>query len=415
MFNSPVILIFSVLLLGISIRLWIVRRRHKKAHELLSKTRDKLSVAEDIALKLRELTSALENTVDGIARLDARGFYVTVNKAHTAITGVKFEEIIGRPWHLNFHPDEIQNIAPYLEQVKTTGKAEFETRGVRKSGEVYWLRAIWRAVYDQRNEYLGFFSFLKDLTEQKEHEALIEEHRAKMLQSAKLSALGEMAGGVAHEINSPLTVISLSIDHLRDLVNDPKLDKESVERALDRIENTTFRIARIIKSLKTFCADGSAQPTTEILVRELIEDTLSFCSERFSNESVDLRVNEYPEVFIACRPVEISQVLLNLLNNAYDAVMTESDRWIKLEVEDKGNFVEISIADSGAGIPEEVQNRIMQPFFTTKPPGQGTGLGLSISRGIAESHQGELLLDKNSKHTRFILRLPKSVSVQQAA
>ncbi len=307
MVNSPAFLIFSILLLGISIRLWIVRRRHNKAHELLSKTRDKLSVAEDTALKLRELTSALEKT----------------------------------------------------------------------------------------------------LNEQKEQQAVIEEHRAKMLQSAKLSALGEMAGGVAHEINSPLTVISLSVDHLRDLVQDEKLDKEAVERALDRIENTTFRIARIIKSLKTFCSDGSAQPTTDIPVRELIDDTLSFCSQRFSTGSVDLRVGELPQLVLPCRPVELSQVLLNLLNNAYDAVMSEGDRWIQLAVEDKGDMVEISVTDSGPGIPVGVRDRIMQPFFTTKQPGHGTGLGLSISRGIAESHGGELFLDENSKRTRFVLRLPK--------
>jgi PAS domain S-box-containing protein len=186
MVSSPAFLIFSVLLLGISVRLWIVRRRHKKAHELLSKTRDKLSVAEDVALKLRELTSALENTVDGIARLDSNGRYLTVNKAHTAITGVKFEELIGRPWSATILPEEIANVEPYLEIVKGTGKAEFETRGVRKNGEAYWKRLIWRAVYDEKNQYTGFFSFLKDLTEQKQQEALIEEHRAKMLESAKL-------------------------------------------------------------------------------------------------------------------------------------------------------------------------------------------------------------------------------------
>ncbi|HEX4924120.1 MAG TPA: ATP-binding protein, partial [Bdellovibrionales bacterium] len=114
------------------------------------------------------------------------------------------------------------------------------------------------------------------------------------------------------------------------------------------------------------------------------------------------------ELVIACRPTQISQVLLNLLNNAHDAVAEQTEKWVKLDVRDLGDSVELSVTDSGAGIPPEIQEKIMQPFFTTKQIGEGTGLGLSISKGLVDSHHGQLRLDAKSKNTRFVVLLPKT-------
>jgi C4-dicarboxylate-specific signal transduction histidine kinase len=110
---------------------------------------------------------------------------------------------------------------------------------------------------------------------------------------------------------------------------------------------------------------------------------------------------------VECHPSQISQVLLNLLNNAYDAALAQPDRWIELDARDQGSLVEISVTDSGPGIPRELARKIMDPFFTTKPPGKGTGLGLSISSNIMTDHGGSLSLDQNSPHTRFVMSLPK--------
>ena len=109
-----------------------------------------------------------------------------------------------------------------------------------------------------------------------------------------------------------------------------------------------------------------------------------------------------------CRPNEVSQVLLNLLNNSYDAVEELEDKWIQVVTSIKNDKVCISVIDSGNGISQEIANEIMQPFFTTKPIGKGTGLGLSISKNLLESQQGELIIDHESANTKFDILLPKA-------
>ncbi len=108
-----------------------------------------------------------------------------------------------------------------------------------------------------------------------------------------------------------------------------------------------------------------------------------------------------------CRPAQVLQVLVNLLNNAFDAIQNNTEKWVRLGVEDAGDQLVISVTDSGKGIPSETAQQTLQAFFTTKPPGKGTGLGLSLSREIAESHHGSLTIDTKKPNTCFVLRLPK--------
>ena len=126
----------------------------------------------------------------------------------------------------------------------------------------------------------------------------------------------------------------------------------------------------------------------------------------FYTHGVNLEYVAATDVDIDCRAGEIVQVLLNLLNNAYDAISESSEKWIKVELKKEPKSIAIWVTDSGGGIPTEVQKKIMQPFFTTKEVGKGTGLGLSISRGIIESHHGQLILDTSSANTCFIIKLP---------
>ena len=113
------------------------------------------------------------------------------------------------------------------------------------------------------------------------------------------------------------------------------------------------------------------------------------------------------EHLVECREAEIGQVIVNLINNACDAVKDENQRWVKVEVCSNSEKVFIQVTDSGPGIPDDLKEKILKPFFTTKPVGQGTGLGLSITKSILDAHQGQLCLDENSKNTKFVVELPK--------
>lgn len=240
-----------------------------------------------------------------------------------------------------------------------------------------------------------------DLTSQKEAQA-------KVTQSLKMASLGEMAGGLAHEINNPLTIIKTKAEQIALKIEREKtIDPDWLREKVTVVDQTVDRIAKIIKGLKNFARDSRFDPMKSTDLRLVIEDTLSFCSARFSSHNISLKV-KLPKLplLLECRSVELSQVFLNLLNNAFDAVEGTSRAWIRLEARQVQGQVEISFTDSGPGVAKEHRAKIMQPFFTTKEVGKGTGLGLSISRGIVEAHGGKLFLDEAAASTRFVVMLP---------
>jgi signal transduction histidine kinase len=235
----------------------------------------------------------------------------------------------------------------------------------------------------------------------------LRENRAAAIHSAKMAALGEMSGNVAHEVNNPLTAIRLRADRLLRLSMAGALDNDKVADHAREIEKTVARIARIVDSLRSFARDVEKDPLRPESVAQIVKDTIELCAERFRQHAISLEVADIPEdLRIACRGVQISQILLNLLSNAHDAVERRPAAWVRIAAQADGpRQVLISVTDSGPGVPPDLHARIMEPFFTTKELGKGTGLGLSVSKGIAEAHGGQLAYDGNSRHTRFVLTL----------
>lgn len=227
-----------------------------------------------------------------------------------------------------------------------------------------------------------------------------------LIVSSKMSALGEMAGGIAHEINTPLAVIQMRAEQLMDAAQDDQLDKQMVLNSLNGITTTVKKISKIVQGLRSFSRDGRRDPMMPTSVNKIVEETFDLCRQRFSNHGVDIKYVSEHDAIIDCRSSEISQVLLNLLNNAYDAVRPLQAKWITVELKRFPKHVMIEVTDSGAGIPKEIQDRLMQPFFTTKDIGKGTGLGLSISKGLAEGHGGKISIDNDCANTRFSVILP---------
>lgn len=235
----------------------------------------------------------------------------------------------------------------------------------------------------------------------------IEEQRLRSFTSAKFAALGEMASGIGHEINNPVTIISLNNDQLKYMIQHEEFDKKIMEEKVTIISRTIARIAKIIENMKSFSREGNQDPYQSESVAKIIDDTLNFCSERFKVHQVKFVLNiPQDEMYLSCRSIQISQVLMNLLNNAFDAIEELPEKWIELDVKIQAQTVVISIMDSGTGIASSEHEKIFQPFYTTKPPGKGTGLGLSLSRSIIQQHAGKLYLDKSHAHTKFVIELP---------
>lgn len=258
--------------------------------------------------------------------------------------------------------------------------------------------------------------YIRDLTEQIESQRVLEESRTQAAQAAKMASLGEMAGGIAHEINTPLNIFTMYAEILRDCAKEGTLDAQTILDAADTVENTATRISKIVQGLRSFSRDDSQDSMGPIAVVDIVNDTLALCRERFSTHGISMRVAEIdPTWKVRGRPTSLSQVLLNLLNNAHDAIEAMPERWIEVGAFAKADTLQITVTDSGAGISKELAAKIMSPFFTTKPIGKGTGLGLSISKGIIEKHAGQLIYDSSCGNTRFVMSLPRFLVEEAAA
>lgn len=254
--------------------------------------------------------------------------------------------------------------------------------------------------------------YIKDITDRMVSVKELETHRLQLTNSSKLAALGEMAGGVAHEINNPLQSLMLYTDQMRFFLSmNDKLDgtdRAPMEKICDDMESTIDRINNIVKGMRLISRDGQSDSYEDVDIRELVKETLSLCNEKFRNHSVNLYLyeEEGKNYVIQAQRVRLSQVILNILNNAYDAIRDNNSRNVKIYLSNSEGQVKLAISDNGPGVPKDLEEKVFQPFFTTKPIGKGTGLGLSISKGIIEQHKGVFCLDEEDK-SKFIISIPE--------
>ena len=234
----------------------------------------------------------------------------------------------------------------------------------------------------------------------------IRDYEGRLESNAQTASMGQLAASVIHEINNPLTVILLQIDLIKHhMMTD--FNKDQVMESFSKIVTVVERIDRIIKGLRAIGKRGDDDSFEVASLDQIVQETLEYCHIRFRQTGVEFHVAPVcPELKIMCRKVQISQVLVNLVNNAADAIEGHGHPWIRIEVNGDDRHVYISVTDSGQGVPDNIRNKIMESFFSTKK-NCGLGLGLSISKDIISDHHGMLYLDEKSQHTRFVIKLPR--------
>jgi PAS domain S-box-containing protein len=349
-----------------------------------------------------------ENAAEAVFWADAAtGVLLLCNRAAEELTGLPRAEIVGR--HQAFlHPAEERELyRAMFERHREEDSSPFDegeivtASGDRRAVQITHSAAEVRG----RRIVQGVF---RDITSRREAERIITEQQMQMISASRMSALGVMASGIAHEINNPLAVISMAAEQLAGHAAGGTCPPEVLERLAPMLGRNVDRIERIVRGLRNLSREGARDPFARTRFGALVEDALELCRTRFMTHGIHLTVAATSDsLAVECRVTQISQVLLNLLNNAHDALDGQEEKWIRIEIEDEGDTVALAVCDSGPGVPDDLRERIMEPFFTTKEVGRGTGLGLSISKSIIEDHGGALLLDTTADCTRFVARLPK--------
>ncbi|MFW9079435.1 ATP-binding protein [Pseudomonas sp. P2757] len=274
----------------------------------------------------------------------------------------------------------------------------------------WWIWAD-RGIFDKQGRLLEIQAVGRDNTE-------VRRSQQQLTQSAKMATLGEMATGLAHEINQPLNVMRMAIVNVLKRLGRGEVEIDYLTDKLNRIDAQVQRAARVVDHMRVFGrrSEIEQQPFNPL---DAIEGTLSLLSEGLRGKGVELRVSEANfQVQVRGYVDQLEQVLINLMVNARDALLSkrEANRdfqpWIGVRAEHDEHVVRLWVEDNGGGIDPRLLERIFEPFFTTKPVGVGTGLGLSVSYGIVENMGGRLSVRNGDDGARFCIELPMAVDDQ---
>lgn len=238
----------------------------------------------------------------------------------------------------------------------------------------------------------------------------LEKQKEVNVHVGQLAAIGEMASGVAHEINNPLSIAQSRTEILKRGRDNVSVEQRAgFDKSIEILEKMISRMTVITKSLLKSARNDSLESFKIVDFQDILQDVLILVGDKAKAKNVKViaATDHFP---LSCKQIEISQILTNLINNSIDALESKDEKWIKIMIEKEiiaeQEFALIKVIDSGAGIPIQIQEKLMQPFFTTKPVGKGVGIGLSISKKIAAEHNGSLMLNTKSNNTCFELRLP---------
>lgn len=256
--------------------------------------------------------------------------------------------------------------------------------------------------------YLRFsneYDLKKSLEEIELSKKNLEEESIKTFHASRLSSLGQMAGGVAHEINNPLTIIQGMAKSI--LVHDNLITDENTRNKLLKITSACDRIAKIVKGMKIISSKNDQIEHEIVKVSKVLEISIDLYEEKFKNENIQFRLENPDDPEILCNPLQVSQILINLVSNALDALLkNEGERFLTILItKNKNKSVDVRVINSGPLLENGVSAKIFEPFFSTKSMGEGTGLGLSISSTLAHSNHGDLSYENYKGQVCFKLHI----------
>ena len=379
--------------------------------ELLRRSRIAAAAsAEDAFAREAHVQSILDTIPDAMIVIDERGIMQSFSAAAERLFGYSAAEVLGQNVNMLMPQPYRHDHDAYMQRYLTTGERKIigigrVVVGERKDGSTFPLELN---VGEMRTSNERFFTgFIRDLTERQQTEARLQDLQAELVHVSRLTAMGEMASALAHELNQPLSAIANYMKGSRRLLEGSPDERAPVLReALDKAAEQALRAGQIIRRLRDFVARGESERRVED-VKKLVEEASALALVGAKDRGVRVRFEFDPRTdFVLADKVQIQQVLHNLMRNAIEAMEEAEKRELVVStVAAQDNMVEISVADTGSGIAPEVSAQLFQPFITTKR--QGMGVGLSISRTIVEAHGGSIAPRSNpGGGTVFSFTLP---------
>jgi signal transduction histidine kinase len=277
----------------------------------------------------------------------------------------------------------------------------------RTMGTFFLLDSKPQKLTEERGRLLDLFARYAMLLQKKGVlEDSLEQAEGKIQKLSSLVTLGEAAGGIAHEINNMSAIIQGKAVFLLRATQKGLLTEEKLVDGLKMIEKTTHRVTRVVRAIRLLSRFEELEPFQEVSFNSILGDAVELCRSRFDHQKILLRVEDFQEVNLLCSPELVMQAVINLLNNAHDAVAGEPSPEVVLKVHVTEKGITLSVIDNGPGFSEDLAQRLTEPFFTTKSNDKGTGLGLSIINRVVKAHGGKLEMRSHPKKTVFSIFFP---------
>ena len=351
----------------------------------------------DLSSRETHLRLILNTIPDAMILIDDRGMIRAFSPTAERLFGWPVEEAIGQNVNVLMPSPQREAHDGYLQRYYRTGERRIIglgriVVGARRDGSTFPMEL---AVGEMRTAEGRFFTgFVRDLTERQQAEARLQALQSDLVRVSRLTALGEMASALAHELNQPLTAIANYLKGSSRLLRSGDGDIERVTQAVDRAAEQALRAGVIIRRLRDFVARGETERRIEDLP-QLIEEASALALVGAREHGVRVRFHIDPTAdYVIADKVQVQQVLLNLIRNAVDVMEDAPVRDLEIRaVAADDDHVRITVSDTGAGIAPEVAEQLFQPFVTTKR--SGMGVGLSISRTIVEAHGGRIGFETN--------------------
>ncbi|TVT54636.1 MAG: PhnD/SsuA/transferrin family substrate-binding protein [Sedimenticola thiotaurini] len=365
----------------------------------------------------RQYELILNSVADGILGVDMEGNTTFANRAMTHITGWEVDDLLGKNQHQLLHHTRADGTSHPADQcpVYATCKDQiprFVNDDVfwKKDGSSFPVEYSSTPIKDSQFKTVGSVVVFRDISDRKRIDEEARQHQDDLAHVARLSTMGEMASGIAHEINQPLTAIATNAHACIRMLESNNGQTERVIDVLERIGAQAARAGEIIRHLRQFVK--KEQPELSLIdINEVINEVITLLRTeiRKAGVRIDLELDKHIGAVLA-QHVQIDQVILNLARNAIEAMldMPEGSRVLTISTQNQQDgYVKVTVSDTGPGLDASIVDQLFNPFVTTKS--NGMGLGLSISQGIIEAHKGRIFVEPDSlKGATFVFQLPTS-------